>query len=87
MFRGGEAAAAKTMILGFKYQILQVSPLTDFAASENILQGFGYGYVIFANLAVRTENTGYFEERFTYNQLNRLDSSWLNGVPMGILLW
>ena len=47
------------------------------------IQSFGYAYDIFANLAARTDNTRNLEERFTYDRLNRLDSIWLNDVPMG----
>lgn len=47
------------------------------------IQSFGYAYDIFANLAARTDNTRNMEERFTYDRLNRLDSIWLNDVPMG----
>ena len=47
------------------------------------IQSFGYAYDIFANLAARTDNTRNLEERFTYDRLNRLDSIWLNDLPMG----
>lgn len=53
------------------------------AKNRNLLQDLSYDYDDFGNLAARTDNIRNLEERFTYDNLNRLDSVRLNGVPTG----
>ena len=47
--------------------------------AKNILQDLWYEYDDFANLAARKDNIRNLEERFTYDNLNRLETIALNG--------
>ena len=49
------------------------------AKNRNILQDLLYDYDNFGNLAARTDNLRDLEERFTYDNLNRLESISRNG--------
>lgn len=52
-------------------------------SAKNILQNLSYDYDDFGNLAARKDNLRNLEERFTYDNLNRLDSIRLNGTFVG----
>ncbi len=53
----------------------------------NVLQSLGYEYDYFGNLNVRRDKRRNLEERFYYDELDRLESIKLNGVSTGLTLY
>ena len=55
--------------------------------NQNILQNLGYEYDDFGNLAARYDKKRDLMETFGYDELDRLDSIWLNGVHTGLMAY
>ena len=55
--------------------------------NQNILQNLGYEYDDFGNLAARYDKMKNLRETFGYDELDRLDSIWLNGVHTGLMTY
>lgn len=55
--------------------------------SENILQDLGFRYDNFGNLAARKDILRDLEETFTYDNLNRLDTTILNGGSVNRMVY
>ena len=55
--------------------------------NQNILQNLGYMYDDFGNLAARYDKMRNLRETFGYDELDRLDSIWLNNVHTGLMTY
>ncbi len=55
--------------------------------NQNILQNLGYEYDDFGNLAARYDKMRNLRETFGYDELDRLDSIWLNNVHTGLMAY
>ena len=71
---------------GYSPQTGRLESIKSFSGQQ-ILQDLLYGYDDFGNLAARTDNQKGLTEEFKYDELDRLETTFLNGEMTGLMAY